>query len=269
MNHRAVSLLAAVMLIGCSSPAVRIDRLAETFAFERTIVQGTDFSHLVYRKRSVSSGSLWHVYIEHDGLPWKNRYRISEDPTPRHPLALRLMAQDPVSSLYLGRPCYFGFSNSPGCDAAVWTTARYSERVVTSMAKALQAALPPGPVQLVLIGHSGGGTLAWLLASRLAQVRAVLTLAANLDVAAWTAYHDYSPLGRSLDPALLPGPGPRVRQVHYTGGKDQRVPAHLLGDFAARHPDATFIEYPDFDHTCCWESVWPDILTAIPINSDS
>src|SRR6185437_2332145 len=104
--------------------------------------------------------------------------------------------------LYLGRPCYLGLASSPECRPADWTFERYSARVVASLAAATNRFRErEGRPDVVLVGHSGGGTLAVLMAPQVQGLRAVVTIGANLDVAAWTLWHGYLPLNGSLDPA--------------------------------------------------------------------
>jgi pimeloyl-ACP methyl ester carboxylesterase len=228
-------------------------------------VPGTAFDHLVVRKPGRPTAPL-HVYVEGDGTPWRTREMPADDPTPRMPLAFELMLRDPQAALYLGRPCYFGVVG-PRCDARVWTHERYSESVVESMAEALRAALEPsGSPRIVLIGHSGGGVLAVLLAHRLPRVAAVVTIGANLDVARWTARHGYSPLAGSLDPTRLP-PATRVPPVpefHYIGSDDRVVLPGELREYARGRAGVEVIEWPGFDHACCWGEAWRDILAALP-----
>ncbi|NCD11666.1 MAG: hypothetical protein EOL93_03875 [Epsilonproteobacteria bacterium] len=52
--------------------------------------------------------SIMHVYIEGDGLAWKTRTLISDDPTPINPTALSLMNQDSFTcKVYISRPCQY------------------------------------------------------------------------------------------------------------------------------------------------------------------
>jgi len=49
-----------------------------------------------------------HVYIEGDGNSWKNKYTLSDNPTPKQPIALQLALQDPHHQvIYLARPCQY------------------------------------------------------------------------------------------------------------------------------------------------------------------
>src|SRR5258707_1238646 len=66
-------------------------------------------------------------------------------------------------------------------------------------------------------GHSGGGTLAVLLARRFSQTRLVVTVAGDLDTAAWAKAVAREDLDGSLNPADGPPLAPEIRQRHYAG----------------------------------------------------
>jgi dienelactone hydrolase len=260
MRVAALALLLA--LAACAEPSPRFDREAQELGFVREEVAGAGFTHAVYRNRGAraAAGSGLHVYLEGDGTPWTGGRHAAVDPTPRSPVALELMARDGGAALLLGRPCYHGHQADPGCAASLWTDARYSEAVVASMAKALERLSPRGE-RLVLVGHSGGGTLAMLLAERVETVDTVITVAGNLDVAAWTRRHDYEPLSGSLDPSARPALPLRIRQVHLAGGRDREVPPDLVVAAARRQPGARVVLRPEFDHACCWARDWRELFT--------
>jgi len=175
----------------------------------------------------------------------------------------------------LARPCYHahpeqggrGDPGSPGvgsCDPWLWTSGRYSGEVVARLARAVQRLVAEGGHPgAVLIGHSGGGTLAMLLAERLPAVRAVVTLAGNLDVAAWVAAHGYAPLPDSLDPSRRPPLGPEVLQLHLLGEEDREIPPGLTAAVIARQPGAVRRVLPDVSHARGWQAVWPDVLREL------
>jgi pimeloyl-ACP methyl ester carboxylesterase len=224
------------------------------------IVPGTAFQHVVFTRTNPPSRTL-HVYLDGDGTPWR-AWGPASDPTPRNPLVLRLMALDPAPSLYLGRPCYLGLSETPPCSSALWTAARYSEAVVASMAAALRHFLAGTDFdRLVWFGYSGGGTLATLLAPRFERTTDLVTVAANLDIDAWADLHGYSRLAGSLNPARQPPLPARIRQRHYVGGKDQVVPEAIIVR-GPIDPD-TVIVIPAYGHACCWESMWPTVLAEV------
>lgn len=253
--------LACMLLAACASPVQRADTLAAQAGFSGESIRGTAFWHSAYYKAGTVDSRSLHVYIENDGTPWVARYFVAADPTPYHPLMLQLMALDRAPALYLGRPCYFQFVQEPPCSPLLWTHQRYSDVVVASMAAALRTHLATHRyTRLVFFGHSGGGTLAYLLAERFPETVALVTLAGNLDVRAWADYHAYTPLSGSLDPALEPPLNRHVVQRYYVGSRDRNVPPDLLRRFIANRPGAKLVEIDGYDHGCCWETVWPKIL---------
>jgi len=251
------------LLCACATPSQHFSDEAKTLGFASGNFDGEGFRHVVYFAQIDRAADALHVYVEHDGTPWIGVARVSDDPTPRTPFALELMARDHGPRLFLGRPCYFEGRRDSGCSARMWTQRRYAPEVVASMAAALQAFLAKHPYgNVVLIGYSGGGTLAWLLASRVPQTTAVVTIAANLDTQAWTTLHDYSPMNGSLDPVREPALPKSISHVAYVGDRDTNVPPTIVRSFAANHPEAKVIEIATFDHTCCWIERWPELLNA-------
>lgn len=255
------------LLAGCSAPGQWLDRQASNLGFQRQLLEGQPFRHVAYVKGQPCARGLWHIYLEGDGQAWLSARRVATDPTPRHSFLFELMASDPAASLYLGRPCYHGRVHDPGCHPLLWTQQRYSDTVVTSLVAALKKRLPAKPCQLVLIGYSGGGALAMLMAARLPQVAGVVTLAGNLDVAAWTQRHGYTPLSGSLDPAKrLPLPR-SIFQVHVSGAEDREIPTPITRAALLRYPDADFLIVKDLNHKGNWLKIWPEVLEKIQRHS--
>lgn len=268
MIHRAaVALIVAGTLSGCATS--RAERFVDTAAdlgFVASVVPGKNFRHRVFSK-SASQATLshrLHVYIDGDGITWLGPGRVSLEPTSRDPLVLSLMKIDPASAVYLGRPCYAGIFDPQSCNPWQWTHGRYSNEVVDSMVAALGRLLRRYPdADVVLIGYSGGGALAMLMAPHLDQLTAVVTLAGNLDIAAWVGYHQYSPLVGSLNPADMPPLRDDVRQVHWVGEEDDSVPPQVVRSGLGNQNNATLFELPGVDHSCCWVDRWPGMLETI------
>jgi dienelactone hydrolase len=173
------------------------------------------------------------------------------------------MARDSGPRLLLGRPCYFATATTSACEPLLWTHRRYAPEVIDSMVSALRAFLAAHPFdRVLLIGYSGGGTIAWLMAPSVREAAGVLTVAANLDVAAWAAAHDYTPLAGSLDPARSAALPTRIVQLNVTGGRDRVVPPAVNAAFSRSHPEAREVRMPDFDHVCCWIESWPQVLAT-------
>jgi len=246
---------------GCVGAPERIDQEAAHLGFTRRAVAGNGFFHVVYQQLKTTSDHVLHVYLEGDGTPWIRERWLADDPTPRKPLMLRLMAFDALDSVYVGRPCYHGLARTPPCTPRFWTSARYSHEVVDSMATVVRRILDErGSNTLRLFGHSGGGTLAMLLAEQLGSTQAVVTLAGNLDVEAWVRYHRYTPLAQSLNPARRSPLDRSIRQLHVIGSDDRIVLPRFLDAAARRGVVRNVVEVEGFTHSCCWEQVWPQIL---------
>jgi predicted alpha/beta hydrolase family esterase len=255
-----VCVLFIMQLSGCASPSQRIYTRAAELGYRRVVVRGEGFEHVAYiNAGQATDTSTLHVYLEGDGTPWVHKRVASADPTPHTPLMLELMALDPAPSVYLGRPCYHGLNKTKACTSDLWTDKRYSEAVVASMSSALNR-LSTDYSALVLLGHSGGGAIAMLLAERLPKTEVVITIAANLDTARWAALHKQQPLSGSLNPATRPPLPPRIRQMHFAGSEDDNVPPTLVREAITRQHGAEFKIFPEEDHACCWRKVWPEIL---------
>ena len=255
--------LSLALLAGCAGPSERFTERARALGFGAGRVAGEGFAHVAYQPAGPrpGGGRVLHVYLDGDGTPWE-RGRPAADPTPREPLVLRLMAVDPAPSVYLCRPCYHGLAVTPPCEPSLWTDARYSETVVASLAAAARRLLGmTNRTEIVWIGYSGGGALAMLLAGRMAETAAVITVAANLDVDGWTDLHGQSRLDGSLSPARQPPLPPRIYQRHYAGGRDRVVPPRIVAGGPIL-PE-TLMVIPEYDHTCCWVELWPRALEEV------
>ena len=256
-------LLAALVFAGCTSPAERVDVQAASLGNSRRIVVGAGFRHVVYANGRTAPGAILHVYIEGDGSPYLDRWTVAPDPTPRSPLMLRLMALDSAPAVYVGRPCYFGLAEDPPCTPLDWTLARFSTRVIDSLANVIeQQRAAAGADAVELFGHSGGGTLAVLLGARLPSVRRVVTLAGNLDPDAWADLHDYTRLDGSLNPVQLGPLPPAIEQQHFAGGRDRVIPPNLVEAAALQLGAGAIIVLPDVSHTNGWEKKWPAIVAG-------
>lgn len=202
------------------------------------------------------------VYIEGDGLAWISRDQPSRDPTPTDPLALRLaLAQPAGTAAYLARPCqYLDPAALAACPSRWWRGERFSETVVAATMQALdQLKARFASQRLILVGYSGGGTLAALAAARRDDVAELVTVAGNLDHAAWTRLHGVTPLSGSLNPADETERLRKVPQRHFVGLQDKVVPPALLEDYVARYPADRrpgVQRLPGYDHACCWSRNW-------------
>ena len=114
-----------------------------------------------------------------------------------------------------------------------------------------------------LVGYSGGGAIAALIAARRPNVAWLVTVAANLDHKYWTNLHNLTPLSGSLNPADYAARLQSLPQLHLVGGKDTIVPPQVSQSYVNKFTDTSHIKVrrmTGFDHECCWVKVWPQLL---------
>lgn len=201
------------------------------------------------------------VYIEGDGAPWLSHYHPPADPTPENPTALAMAAADPSPFVtYLGRPCQY--QSNPllaACSPRYWTSHRFAPEVIAAYQEILDwMKREKGVTRFRLVGYSGGGVIATLLANRRQDVVQLTTVAAPLAVGRWTAHHGVSDLNAGLDP-MSESPRSQIPQLHLVGEKDKITPPVVVEAYASRH-DVRVRRIADFDHECCWSREWPKLL---------
>lgn len=253
-----------INMMGCATPSQYFDQVAIELGFSFEIVSTARFKHKIFASEHLVKGETLHVYIDGDGTPWERNSWIANDPTARTPLILYLMKQDKEPAILLGRPCYYGLNLSLECDSKYWTSHRYSLDVIDSMSSALQSWLVKHYYnEVVLIGYSGGGSVAVLMADNIQKIKKVVTVAANLDVRRWSEHHGYSALKDSLNPVDEVDIKPAVQQFHFAGENDEVVPAFIIRDYAKSQRNTHFYELPGNNHSCCWEDEWMKVLEII------
>lgn len=211
------------------------------------------------------------IYIEGDGAAWTMRQFAPSNPTPRYALGAQLASQDSSSIVaYLGRPCQFlGPITLERCDASLWTEGRFSPAAISLGNQAIDALLQrlsPHPIhkqqQIRLVGYSGGGAYAALLASKRTDVSCLITIAAPLDIEVWSRLQQIAPLGASLNPASPSQRLPKIDQTHWFGGKDHIVPPQSIGVFLTNNasPNTQVHVLPKANHLEPWSSQWAQLL---------
>jgi len=210
------------------------------------------------------------IFIEGDGLAYLGPRRISPDPTPTDPVALRLALRHRADNVaWLGRPCQFVPQDvqQPACDNNLWTDARYSPQVIAVLDAAIDRLKAEFSARdLVLAGYSGGGALAVLIAAYRPDVVGIITVGAPLNLAAWTQAEGLSPLSASLDPADMAARVALIPQVHFVGGDDGVVGGWPIRAYLALMPEGHRAEIrviADFDHDCCWARDWERLIVAM------
>ncbi len=260
-----VRIIFGLMVFMLSACTTHTAQLIKQGNYQQLQVEGKGFEHVVYLNRVENPSDTLHVYIEGDGAPFVNQGRmVAADPTSTKPLMLALMLKDDTQSAYVGRPCYYGMVAENGCKPWFWTHGRYSVEVVMSMVEVVEKlAQQLNRKNIVLMGHSGGGALAVLMAPHIADTKGVVTLAGNLDIKSWTKEHAYTPLAGSINPATQDVLPKSIVQHHYLGSDDRIIKQQDVRAFVQRQKTASFHQLDGVDHNCCWDKHWFNILNTL------
>lgn len=256
----------SLLLTGCIS--AESPRVAQKIASESGLISekfDTDPFPIASWHRITPPVTSLRVYIEGDGFAWKSRTTPSDNPTPRNPIGLMLAAADKQANVfYLARPCQFiGPPLPTRCQANIWTQDRFSPAVMDAMNAALSQLVQRYPgVKLDLVGYSGGGNIAALLAARRNDVRSLRTVAGNLDVAYVNALHHVTPMPTAMS-AIDVAPALRaLPQIHYSGEVDTTVPPAVARRFqqavGGRCVQTEVVS--GMAHGSDWAAAWPRLL---------
>lgn len=173
--------------------------IGDMYGFEKILVKGGDFWITTYQKVS-NKHKPYVFYIEGDGAAFAGKYKVSRNPTPRRQMFINLAAMDDRPNIvYVARPCqYTPMELNPKCKMQYWTDKRMSDDSVQAINDVINKV--NNQHKFSLIGFSGGGGIAVLIAARNYMVKDITTIAANLDHVAFTTLHNVTPMIGSLNP---------------------------------------------------------------------
>ncbi|NCB49722.1 MAG: alpha/beta fold hydrolase [Alphaproteobacteria bacterium] len=226
--------------------------------FQKGTIQTSSFRIFYFEKQAQKEDSSLpiKVYIEGDGHAYTPMGYPSYDPTPHSSFMRDLALKDPSPHvLYLARPCQF--TKDSACNPKDWTTGRFSKKVLQSIKEALEQKTQNRP--LILIGYSGGGAIACLLAVLYddLSVKKIITLSGNLNHGLWTKTKKLLPLSDSLDVASYKKKLSSFPQHHYVGTKDKVIPPFLIQSVVLDSKNITYIKGAGHDSN--FESIFPEI----------
>ena len=242
------------------------DNLAITQNWQRITIPTLSFDITAYVPKRFTLKDTLTIYIEGDGLAWISRNQRSSDPTPQNPIALKLALKHPTgNAAYLARPCQYIRNENKGiCTKKYWSSHRFSDEVISSSNQAVSALKSQFHAKdIVLVGYSGGGAVAALIAARRHDISLLVTVAGNLDHKTWTKQFNISPLNGSLNPADEWEALKDTPQIHFVGSKDNTMPATIGYAFQQhfpkeKQPNIQIID--GFDHHCCWVENWSSLF---------
>jgi thioesterase domain-containing protein len=278
------------LLAGCAnghpfeSRSGHAARLAQARGWIGFATTGAEFPLSGFRSPQARGSEGLRVYLEGDGYAWSSLTLPSTDPTPRNPVALRLALADPKATHYLARPCQFSGLAASACDAKYWTSARFAPELVRAVSQALDEIQRENPSRpLHLIGYSGGGVMAALIAAQRQDIASLTTVAAPLDIDLWTAHHQVAPLRQSLSPMDFAQRLRCLAQTHHVGAKDKIVPARVVESYLRQLEAAQTASsagpgpacpgalgkgplwqmeiHPDQDHEGGWDEIWRTLMS--------
>ena len=239
-------------------------RLAQLNGWQSQIITTASFNLQSFIPEKISPSEELTIYIEGDGLAWLSRRKMSSDPTPIDPLTLKLALLD-NHAVYLARPCQYVWSG--GCEQRLWTSARFSPEVLQAMNQAVDKLKAQYQASsLRLIGYSGGGAVATLLAAKRDDVSQLVTVAGNIDTDYWTTLQHISPLTGSLNPADQWPSLQAIPQIHFVGSEDKIMPVAVANAYQQHFPQSkrpTVRVITGMTHHCCWVEHWPELLQEI------
>ncbi len=212
--------------------------------WQRVILKGGSLPIVAFFPSTLTESETLNVFLEGDGQPG---------------IALDMAQNIEKNSIYIARPCQFLRIGGQGCNKAVWTSHRFSTQVIRSTDRALNVLKVRFKANNVrLVGYSGGGAVASILAAKRDDVKLLVTVAGNLDHQQWTEYNQIAPLSGSLNPINYQDVLEKVPQIHLVGERDHTVPGSVLTSYLNHMKHLNNVQsfiVNGADHTCCWNTV--------------
>lgn len=271
-----LALFIVVLLASCArapimSPAMReqqATQLAQANQWQQLSINTPSFVLVGYIPKKIEQHKTLTIYIEGDGFAWQTSSTPSVNPTPMNPLALKLALAHFNHShavAYLARPCqYVSAMEWKACSQPDWTSARFSKKVIDASNYAIDELKQRfGASELTLVGYSGGGAVAALVAAQRNDVTYLVTVAGNMETDYWVKENSFKPLKGSLNPADQAKRLMNIPQLHFVGLHDRTVSPNVIKAYAKHFPCGAKPEVkimPDFDHECCWAEQWATLF---------
>jgi pimeloyl-ACP methyl ester carboxylesterase len=209
------------------------------------------------------------IYIEGDTRGWQPAADPGVSDMPDDTMGLRLAALDPSTNVvFIAHPCQFGIED-PICFDGTWDNAHLADQVYTSINRAVDhiAVVFLHP-HLNLVGYSGGGGIAAVLAARRHDVVSLRTIAGNLDPEGNGRAHAADPQDDFVDPMPLAHRLALIPQEHFVGDGDVIVPPFLTENFIKAIGVSYCVKVthvPAATHLTGWEDYWENHAAKIPV----
>jgi len=250
------------IFFGCSKFALEnrleiASELAKNNKFASQDINTDKFTLRTYIKTSNALKPL-KIYIEGDGFAWIDRRTLSSNPTPINPLAFKLATIDSYENIaYIARPCQYVTTNN--CKETYWSNKRFSSEVVESVNEVINKLKSNTEQKIELVGFSGGGAIAVLVASLRSDVIHITTVAGNLNHKLLNKQHKVSQMPKSLNAVDVAWKISHIPQLHLVGENDTIVFPSIADSYkkASLNSEKILIKtIPNCTHTQGWEDYW-------------
>jgi dienelactone hydrolase len=261
-----ILIITTLFLTACSNTATQ--KVASKNGFKHASLPTGKFNVTTYQKITKPQAAV-NIYIEGDGRLLTSTQQYSNDPSPRTATVIKLAALDPNPNVvYLARPCQYAPEDlHTVCERRHWMSARYSTEIVAALNQAINLIKErSAATKINLIGFSGGGALAVLIAAQRNDIASIRTVAGNLDLQTMQDFHGSDPLDESLDPLAVATKVQHIPQIHFIGDKDKTVPTTVAKNFSARaqlNPKQVQV-LKGVSHHDGWVQQWPTLLKSVP-----
>ena len=248
------------------SPYEHAHSLATQAGFKPIALKTKLFDLKAFIKPSANPDYEITIYLEGDGRPWASSFRPPRDPSPLDPLSLRLATVAPTAPIgYIARACQFLDAKAlESCPSRYWTFARFAPEVIDATSRAVNLLKARTNSKRVhLVGFSGGGVLAALVAAQRKDVASLITIAAPLDLRVWTEHHGITPMYGSLQPTDFVKTLNKIPQIHFVGTNDAVSPSLVQQSFLKKLGQPTtarIVAIEGYNHQCCWAENWSKLL---------
>lgn len=244
---KAGLLTSLILATGCAMKPMDLNTLSDGSGLRPVAVKTS--KHTIQTLQPTESRvQTLRVYIEGDGRAWITSRTVSDDPTPVKSIVPGLAMADPAPAVYMARPCQF--IQGANCRKDLWTSARFGNEAIDAASEVLDTLKSQyGVQQFELVGYSGGGAVALLLAASRTDVAQVQTIAGNIDPLAWTQLKGLSPLTGSMNPVDYADKLAGIPQRHLIGVNDTVVPPEVSRAYMLKvQPICGETVFVDADH---------------------
>tara|TARA_B100000900_G_scaffold232880_1_gene197716 strand:- start:294 stop:1091 length:798 start_codon:yes stop_codon:yes gene_type:complete len=238
-------------------------------SFEVNYITGNEFE-IYSAQTQMTKNPVLTVYLEGDGFAWKSRTKLSDDPTPKNPIALKLAIKaNKPDTIYLARPCQYGAKHAgKKCSNVYWSSHRFSDEIVEAVSSGITKLKKENKKkQIKLVGFSGGAAIAVLIAARRDDVSAVFTVAGNLNSKMIMEQHGVSPLVGSLEPLDFAFDIRNIPQIHFYGEKDKIISSDITKSFFKASGFSNCVQIipvKNASHNKQWQNNWQKISNFEP-----